>query len=118
MLVSARGRDPGLQICNTYSQALLHSRPFVLKLSYDVPGIWNEWVHREGAVASREWAGEFDALVTRSALVFKLLTHADARAIAAAPTTSLPETNSPPEEDRFEGREEGSTKESEARGSG
>jgi GH15 family glucan-1,4-alpha-glucosidase len=54
--------------------------------------IWSEWAHREGRVKCRTWAGTWSTLVTRSALVFKLLTHADTGAIAAAPTASLPET--------------------------
>ncbi len=52
---------------------------------------WLDWAHREGLVEKRVWAGEWQGLVTRSALAFKLLTHADTGAIAAAPTTSLPE---------------------------
>ena len=54
--------------------------------------IWREWSHREGIVHSHEWAGEWLPLIIRSALACKLLTHADTGAIAAAPTTSLPET--------------------------
>lgn len=54
--------------------------------------IWQEWAHREGIVHSHEWAGEWLPLIIRSALACKLLTHADTGAIAAAPTTSLPET--------------------------
>ncbi len=54
--------------------------------------IWREWSHREGIVHSHEWAGEWLPHIIRSALACKLLTHADTGAIAAAPTTSLPET--------------------------
>ncbi len=53
--------------------------------------IWKGWSLRDGVVDSRSWAGEFEPLVMRSALVLKLLTFADTGAIAAAPTTSLPE---------------------------
>lgn len=53
--------------------------------------VWSEWAHREGRVECRTWAGPWSPLVTRSALAIKLLTHADTGAIAAAPTTSLPE---------------------------
>lgn len=53
--------------------------------------IWAEWIMREDLVNSRGWAGEFEPLVMRSALVLKLLTFAATGAIAAAATTSLPE---------------------------
>lgn len=53
---------------------------------------WNAWAHREGLVNKRVWAGKHSDLVTRSALVFKLMNMADSGSIAAAPTTSLPET--------------------------
>lgn len=52
---------------------------------------WEAWARQDGLVDKRGWAGQWQALVTRSALLFKLLTHADTGAIAAAPTTSLPE---------------------------
>jgi GH15 family glucan-1,4-alpha-glucosidase len=52
---------------------------------------WNDWAHQEGLVEKRVWAGERRHMVTRAALVFKLMTIADTGAIAAAPTTSLPE---------------------------
>jgi GH15 family glucan-1,4-alpha-glucosidase len=52
---------------------------------------WNDWAHREGLVGKRVWAGEQREMVTRSALVFKLMNIVDSGSIAAAPTTSLPE---------------------------
>lgn len=53
---------------------------------------WRAWVRTATDPAAREWAGSWLPLVTRSELALKLLTHADTGAIAAAPTTSLPET--------------------------
>lgn len=52
---------------------------------------WTAWAEREDLAGTQAWAGEFEPLVTRSALVLKLLTNADTGAMAAAPTTSLPE---------------------------
>jgi GH15 family glucan-1,4-alpha-glucosidase len=52
---------------------------------------WNEWAHQEALETCGEWAGPYRLLVTRSALAIKLMSLADSGAIAAAPTTSLPE---------------------------
>ncbi|MEI6692855.1 MAG: glycoside hydrolase family 15 protein [Chlorobium sp.] len=52
---------------------------------------WQEWVHR--CVGERcAFLGEFTSMVNRSLLALKLLTCQETGAIAAAPTTSLPET--------------------------
>jgi GH15 family glucan-1,4-alpha-glucosidase len=63
-----------------------------ITMSRETAAIWEEWAHREGVVRAEEWAGEWLPMVVRSELLLKLLTHADTGAIAAAPTTSLPET--------------------------
>lgn len=54
--------------------------------------LWTEWAHQEGVSHCDKWAGEFYPHLIRSELVLKLLINADTGAIAAAPTTSLPET--------------------------
>jgi len=53
---------------------------------------WREWSHDcDGAEEGCVFAGPWHDLVVRSSLALKLLTHAETGAIAAAPTTSLPE---------------------------
>lgn len=51
---------------------------------------WHDWAHDRRV--RRPWAGEWMELVIRSELALKLLTHPTTGAIAAAATTSLPET--------------------------
>jgi GH15 family glucan-1,4-alpha-glucosidase len=58
----------------------------------DTVETWRGWVHTAGDPAVQEWAGTSLPLVTRSELVLKLLTYSKTGAIAAAATTSLPET--------------------------
>lgn len=53
--------------------------------------VWQAWAHRNGAARAEEWAGDLLPLLVRSELVLKLLTNTATGAIAAAPTTSLPE---------------------------
>jgi GH15 family glucan-1,4-alpha-glucosidase len=53
--------------------------------------VWRAWAHYEDLAQTARWAGEWLPYVTRAELILKLLTMADSGAIAAAPTTSLPE---------------------------
>lgn len=53
--------------------------------------LWHDWAHMGEAVHAKDWAGEFLPHLIRGELVFKMLTLAETGAVAAAPTTSLPE---------------------------
>ncbi len=58
----------------------------------DTIAFWKDWVHDcDGVGGDCAFDGPWHDLVVRSGLVLKLLTHAESGAIAAAPTTSLPE---------------------------
>lgn len=52
---------------------------------------WEQWSHSCGDQAECVFGGPWHELAVRSGLVLKLLTHHETGAIAAAPTTSLPE---------------------------
>ena len=52
---------------------------------------WRRWVHKCDHPSRCVYGGEWHHLLERSELVLKLLTHRETGAIAAAPTTSLPE---------------------------
>lgn len=52
---------------------------------------WRRWVRTEELAGAKEWAGPWREMVVRSELVLKLMTFDETGAIAAAPTTSLPE---------------------------
>jgi pentatricopeptide repeat protein len=52
---------------------------------------WRDWVENGGTEHSSSFAGPWQPLVDRSGLALKLLTFPSTGAIAAAPTTSLPE---------------------------
>lgn len=53
---------------------------------------WRAWVHHHDTGMERPWAGERADQILRSELLLKLMTQPDSGAMAAAPTTSLPET--------------------------
>jgi GH15 family glucan-1,4-alpha-glucosidase len=53
---------------------------------------WENWVDDGDSRNGSDWAGEYKSLVIRSLLVLKMLDYAPTGSIAAAPTTSLPET--------------------------
>ncbi len=57
----------------------------------DTVEAWRGWMREAGTEEDFAWAGQHEAMVYRSAIVLKLLTHPGTGAIAAAPTTSLPE---------------------------
>jgi len=57
----------------------------------DTVAYWREWGHHCPSEAECVFGGPWHDHVVRSGLVLKLLTHAESGAIAAAPTTSLPE---------------------------
>ena len=58
----------------------------------DTVEYWEEWVHScSGEGAGCIFEGPWHDLAVRSGLALKLLTHEETGAIAAAPTTSLPE---------------------------
>jgi GH15 family glucan-1,4-alpha-glucosidase len=57
----------------------------------DTVSFWNDWAHACDDEDECAFEGPWHDLVVRSSLTLKLLTHAETGAIAAAPTTSLPE---------------------------
>ena len=64
----------------------------VEKELYRTKKSWEQWTQLKGAGHNKSWAGEWLPMVERSELVFKILVNAHSGAVAAAPTTSLPET--------------------------
>jgi GH15 family glucan-1,4-alpha-glucosidase len=57
----------------------------------DTVASWRAWAHHCDRQDACAFAGQWHSQVVRSGLTLKLLTHPDTGAIAAAPTTSLPE---------------------------
>lgn len=54
--------------------------------------VWRRWVGQFDTGIERPWAGRWEQPVRRSELVLKLMARRNSGALAAAPTTSLPET--------------------------
>jgi GH15 family glucan-1,4-alpha-glucosidase len=88
-----RFEGPGKQVLVTQFGGL---RPYGLDASLglreETEAAWRRWSYKESANGERAWAGGWKEEVLRSELALKLMTYADTGAIAAAPTTSLPET--------------------------
>jgi GH15 family glucan-1,4-alpha-glucosidase len=57
----------------------------------DTVEAWRNWMRAENTDEEFAWAGAHEGMLLRSAIVLKMLTHPETGAIAAAPTTSLPE---------------------------
>ena len=76
-----------------YGAEVAHcDRETVVRLRDRTVAVWREWVaSRTEGDRMAGFEPEWRPLVQRSELVLKLLTHPDTGAIAAAPTTSLPE---------------------------
>ncbi len=73
-----------------YKEASPLSPVVCQQLLEETKGVWGSWVHScDGPGCA--FAGPWHDQVVRSELVLKLLTHPESGAIAAAPTTSLPE---------------------------
>jgi GH15 family glucan-1,4-alpha-glucosidase len=62
-----------------------------LAMMYETVKTWRGWAHSEEAKHFPEMFGKHFPLLIRSELVLKMMSNADNGAIAAAPTTSLPE---------------------------
>lgn len=67
-----------------------HSVDEASRMLRETIATWRDWVFVKSS--DRSWAGESESQVIRSELVLKLLTHPTTGAIAAAATTSLPES--------------------------
>lgn len=58
----------------------------------DTVDYWQDWAHDCEGTDACQFAGPWHDRVVRSGLVLKVLTHVETGAVAAAPTTSLPES--------------------------
>lgn len=84
------GKGDDIWILLQYGHELPLSQRLCENLLKEALDYWREWAHNcEGE--SCVFGGPWHDMVERSGLVLKLLTHRETGAIAAAPTTSLPE---------------------------
>ncbi|MHB9288519.1 glycoside hydrolase family 15 protein [Halobacteriales archaeon Cl-PHB] len=74
-----------------YDHVKLHDPAHFESLLAATADWWHDWVHDCGEIAPCPVDGPWHGLSVRSELVLKLLIQRDTGAIAAAPTTSLPE---------------------------
>ena len=74
--------------CSDDASCAVGASKALLKRTIDT---WRGWIHTPVDRENSDWAREWTHMVSRSELALKLLIHDDTGAIAAAPTTSLPE---------------------------
>jgi GH15 family glucan-1,4-alpha-glucosidase len=78
-------------VATRWQQACSLETGYADRMLEETVSVWHDWTRQQDVVACEDWAGDWKSLVVRSSLVCKMLTHAETGAIAAAPTTSLPE---------------------------
>jgi GH15 family glucan-1,4-alpha-glucosidase len=88
--VSVRSGEPLALVCRWGDGAASVSVDRCMEVLEETVAVWRDWL--DGGESQGQWAGRHQPLIVRSALALKLLTHGETGAIAAAPTTSLPET--------------------------
>jgi GH15 family glucan-1,4-alpha-glucosidase len=91
-LLRLTGAESAVLVTRWDSESALAGLDPSMRWLDETTATWSGWARTGGADQADEWAGSSLPHVTRSELALKLLTHADSGAIAAAATTSLPET--------------------------
>ncbi|MDG5813983.1 glycoside hydrolase family 15 protein [Chitinispirillales bacterium ANBcel5] len=86
------GGQKRVMVCRWQSDDTNIDREEEFRKLYETEMVWKEWANQQGIIENKDWTGKYFPAVIRSELVLKLLTHSDTGAIAAAATTSLPET--------------------------